>query len=64
MRKMQRATRGTVPQGHDCCSQRNTGNGVEVGKVGEHKMDRGIDHDEVGKLDVFAVFAHQTVEFM
>ncbi|CAL5370455.1 unnamed protein product [Camellia sinensis] len=40
-----------VPQGHDCCSQRHTRDGVEVWKMGEHEMDRGKNHDEVGQLD-------------
>ena len=30
----------------------------------ENEMDRGEGHDEVGKLDVFAIFALQVMEFL
>lgn len=53
-----------TPQGHDCCCQRNTGDGIEIGKMREHKMGRGEDHDKVSKLDIFAIFADQIMEFL
>ena len=41
-----------------------TRDGVEVGKMGENEMNRCKDHDEVSKLDILAIFAHQIVEFL
>ena len=44
--------RRIVPEGHDCCCQRHSGYGVEVGEMGKNKMNRGKDHDKIGELDV------------
>lgn len=50
-----------VRQGHDGCCKGNNRDGIEVGEVGEKKMDRGEDQDEVGELDLLAVRAQGLV---
>lgn len=56
-----------LPERHDCCSQGDSRDGIEVGKVREDKMNRSKDHDEVSGLDVFAIFsvlAHKVMDFL
>ena len=53
-----------APQGHDSCGQRNAGDGVEVGKMGKHKVNRGKDHDEVGCFDWFAIWGHSIMDLL
>lgn len=53
-----------IPEGHDCCCQRNTGDGIEIREMGKDEMDRSKDHDEVGEFNLLALTANQIVEFL
>ena len=54
-----------LPDRHDGGSEGDSGDGVEVGELGEHKVDGGEDHDEVGELEVLAVaVADDVVELL
>ena len=54
-----------VADRHDGGGERDAGDGVEVGELGEHEVDGGEDHDEVAELDVLApVMADHVVELV
>ena len=53
-----------IPQGHDGGGQRDAGDGIETGKVGENKMNGCKDHDEVGGFDRLAVSAQKIMDLL
>lgn len=53
-----------VPKGHDCSGEGDSGDGVEVGELGEHEVYRSKDHDEVCFFDGFAAWADGVVELL
>lgn len=53
-----------IPQGHDCRCQGDTRDGVEVGKVRQHKVNRGKNHDEIGKFYGLAGTADGVMELL
>jgi len=48
-------SRSILPQGHDGSGKRDNGDGVETGEMRDDKVNRGKDHDEIGKFDFFVV---------
>lgn len=53
-----------VPQGHDSSSKRDTGDGIEIGKMRENKMNRSKYHNEISLFDLGARRAEGVIEFL
>ena len=53
-----------LPQRHDCCSQWDARDGIEVGKVCENEVNRGKYHDEIANLHWLASFAQKVMNLL